>query len=296
MAEESSIPNSEVPTSTSNPVPDPPAPQPLPPPSSQQDSTFTPPPSDQSGSAPCNPTARPASAPAAASPRTKLPFGIGRVPLPGQAAAPSTLASTVDALDLWGAEARSADGLRGQDIRLARFGDNEGLYLLFMRSLVRAVVHYLDSASYRGYLLCNDPGSNGEGCHLCRAGRKPSVIDLLPAYDALERRVVVLPITSNERPGALRPQLAPILRQMAQQDAPSLLVGISKASTGRFLVNTFPLPEGADDGVAVIAPFCDRFAAGEIDLTGVYTHLSNEELAAIPEIAAGLRLRGITPA
>jgi hypothetical protein len=188
-----------------------------------------------------------------------------------------------DGLDLWDSEA----GGTAAALTAVRIDLNESLLVPFTTSMLRVRLHFLDTQAYRGFVHCS-----GDRCLLCRIGRKSEVRDLLPVYDAVARAVGVLAISESLRPNALRPQLAPILRQLKQGGR--LVVTVRKLDNVRFEVGTLDLPEDADDGADKIRTFLRQLEAGVIDLGAVYPRLSGDELAGIPEIAQAMRLKGIT--
>src|SRR5262249_61883694 len=100
-----------------------------------------------------------------------------------------------------------------------------------------------------------------------------------------------LPVSPSLRPQALRPQLLEVLRRLQQGER--MLLAVRRPEVGHFIVTTLPLPEGAEDGAAQILAFQQRFDAGNIDLTVAYPRLSNEQLAAVHDIATRMGLRGI---
>src|SRR5262249_50804354 len=134
---------------------------------------------------------------------------------------------------------------------------------------------------------------NGPNCLLCRIGRRAESRDLWPVYDVVTQVVGVLPISANLRPHALKPQLMPVLRHL--QANKRVLLGICKPDRMRFSVDHLELPEDADDGADEIARFQAQLEDGVIDLAAVYPQMTNEELAAIPEVATVATLRGIVP-
>lgn len=192
-------------------------------------------------------------------------------------------AQPTDALALWSKDPALTTAA---SIAAIRLDGNERLVIPFTASVVRVKVHYLNSASIRDYTHCN-----GDGCILCRLARQPETRDLLPVYDAVDKVVGVLPISTNLRANSLRPQLMAVLQRL--KDQPRVLLGLRKADNVRFTVATYDLPENADDGADVILRFMEDFDAGKIDLGSVFTRLSNDELAAIPEIAGAMTLKGI---
>ena len=193
------------------------------------------------------------------------------------------ISGPVDALELWAAEASELPRAVLKAIRLDR---NERLIIPFTSSLVRQIVHYLESQAIRGYVTCHR-----DGCLLCRLGFASDERDLLPVYDAIERAVGILPISPNVRPNALRPQMIPILEKVAQGEPP-LVVSIAKVGF-MFRVATAELPQDAEDGAAMIKEFVDQYESGNVDPREIYPTIPNEELARIPEITARLRTKGI---
>jgi hypothetical protein len=189
-----------------------------------------------------------------------------------------------DALALWGQESVSASPVGLSAVRLDA---NERLVIPFTTALLRSQVHYFDSTAIQGYVHCL-----GSACLLCRLGRQVDVRDLLPVYDAVDKVVGVLPVSPNLRPNALRPQLMPILQRLNKEQR-KLLVGIRKPEKTRFIVAVYDLPEQVDDGADVILRFTDEFQAGRIDLGSVFPRLTNEELAAVPEVAAMMAMKGV---
>jgi hypothetical protein len=188
-----------------------------------------------------------------------------------------------DGLDRWDAEAAGDTAC----LSLIRVDANETLVVPFTTSMLRVKIHFLDAPAYRGYLHCG-----GDGCLLCRVGRRPDVRDLLPVYDAVARAVGVLPISESMRPQALRPQLAPVLRQLKQGGR--LLVTLRKLDNVRFELGTVELPEDADDGADKVRAFKSRLESRQVDLAAVYPRLTAEELAEIPEVARAMLLKGVT--
>src|SRR4051812_13677114 len=128
---------------------------------------------------------------------------------------PAPLDQPVDGLALWETEARDN---RGGSLTAIRPDQNERLVIPFTTSMVRTAMHYLNFAAVEGYVLCNGPD-----CLLCRVGRQQDVRDLLPVYDVLDKAVGVLAIGPNQRPHALRPAIAPVLRRVARGEDTLLL-------------------------------------------------------------------------
>jgi hypothetical protein len=61
-----------------------------------------------------------------------------------------------------------------------------------------------------------------------------------------------------------------------------------------YIVNTGPLPEGADDGATIIAAFKKGIESGTIDLASAYQRVENIMLRQIPEIATAAQLKGLS--
>jgi hypothetical protein len=118
---------------------------------------------------------------------------------------PADIIKTTNALCKWKAEAGgSPDGI--DEVRLDQ---NERLLIPFTTSVVEIQVHFLDYHSYREFVRCNGPH-----CIRCRIGQQPDTRDLLPVFDVIARTVAVLPVSPNQRPRALRPELFPVLQRL----------------------------------------------------------------------------------
>jgi hypothetical protein len=188
-----------------------------------------------------------------------------------------------DGLDLWASEAPSGGAAALSVVRLEA---GERPLIPFTTTMQRVRLHYLDAAAVRSYVHCL-----GDGCLLCRAGKEPETRDLLPVYDPVGQAVAVLAISPNLRAQALRPQLTPVLQRV--RDGERLLLLLRRPDTTRFVVSAVPLPEDAEDGADHIDAFCKQLAAGAVSLDSVYPRLSAEDLAAIPEVARLLKLKGL---
>jgi hypothetical protein len=92
------------------------------------------------------------------------------------------------------------------------------------------------------------------------------------------------------RPFALRPQLLPVLRQVKEGRA-RLLLSV-RSEQMKFHVGVAELPPDVDDGAAKVQRFLDQTERGEVDLSSVYPRHDNEALAALPEIATRLAVKG----
>jgi hypothetical protein len=201
--------------------------------------------------------------------------------LPVASPAGGTPPTRTNLLDHWADES----GLVTEPLQAVRLDASEVILIPFTPEATQARLHYCDEPEIRGYMGCNGPG-----CALCRAGRNVEERALLPIYQPATRSIAVLSISPNSRPGALRPQILPILRSGRR-----VALSISKPDRAMFRVSAIDLGPGMDDGARVIADFLPRWDAGEVDLASVYPRLSNRDLAAIPGIATTLAYKGITP-
>jgi hypothetical protein len=200
------------------------------------------------------------------------------------ASASPPAAPAVDALTAWAAEpAASAPAA----VSAVRLDASERLVVPFTTNIVQTHLHFLDGANYRAYVRCG-----GVGCRLCLLGRGREPRDLLPVYDPIAGAVVVLPVPTARRPGALAPQLLPVLAQV--RDGARLLVAVSRPEFGKYRVSASPLPADADDGGAVIATFVEAVNAGRVSPEDAYPVLTAAEIADIPELAKQAKLKGLT--
>jgi hypothetical protein len=190
----------------------------------------------------------------------------------------------VDALDSWAADAPQQLAV---SLSLVRLDANEKLIVPFTTSIVPQEVHYLDSDSLKNYVQCP-----GKGCLLCRLGFRADHRDLVPVYDPIASAISVLAVSPNSRPMSLRAGLVPVFRRLKAGE--NLLVGIQKLDMVRFALSTTTLSGDADSGTSQIAAFEEMSASGAVDLRSVYPRLEAEELAAIPEIAKRMQLKGVT--
>ena len=68
---------------------------------------------------------------------------------------------------------------------------------------------------------------------------------------------------------------------------------ISRVLGDSYTVTSMPLQADVADGEEVIQTFLEDHQKGTIELASVSPKVANEELAAVPEIAAMLKLKGI---
>jgi len=205
--------------------------------------------------------------------------------MPPRSAAPfqrkdNLMTNCVDLFDIWGAEKALQ---RDKPLEAVRFNGQEVAGLLFTSTTVLAKLHYNDEPEARGYVHCNS-----EGCVLCRLGRTAEEKALLPVYLPVQDTIGVIAISPTSRPGALRPQLLPLLRSGKR-----LVVFIKKADRMTFQVGSKEVDPTVYQCDRLIEDFERRLEAGEIDLTSVYPRLSNDALAKVPGIATMLLLKGV---
>jgi hypothetical protein len=190
-------------------------------------------------------------------------------------------ADRVDMLKVWADEPAIDDEV----ITLVRPDKNETALIPFTSEGELVKIHYCDDPEINGYVHCN-----GSDCLLCRIGRHQDERILLPVYVPTSRSVGVLAISPNSRPGALRPQLMPILSSGKRV---AILIRYPDKVTYR--VGTVELQEGVADGASVIGNFLTRWKAGRVDIKAVYQRISNRDLAELPDVAEMMKLKGIEP-
>jgi hypothetical protein len=144
-------------------------------------------------------------------------------------------------------------------------------------------LHYCREPDINDYVACN-----GEDCHLCQIGREKTVRQLLPVYLPASGAVGVLPIPTSLRPRSLWPQLVNVLK-----DGLRKVVFISRSQGDNYSVAAVPLQADVEDGAEVIEAFLEDRRKGAIQLDSVFPKVTNEQLAAIPEIERMLKLKGI---
>jgi hypothetical protein len=188
-------------------------------------------------------------------------------------------ADRVNMLERW---AEESDGTN-VTIDLVRLSQDETPVIPFTTDGSLVKLHYCDDPETRSYVHCN-----GNGCLLCRIGRNQDERLLLPVYVVTTRSIAVLPISPTSRPGALRPQIMPILRSGRR-----VAMLIRRIDRVAFRVGTVELQDGMDDGAEVIADFVARWGAGQVDLTTVYPRLDNHDLAGLAGVAALMQFKRI---
>jgi hypothetical protein len=179
------------------------------------------------------------------------------------------------------------EGEPGGDPQAVRLGASQTALVPFLDAMQMVKLHFVDEPEINGYIKCNQDAEDGggAGCVLCLAGQKMDEKGLLPVYSPATRSIAILPIGLSSHPGALRPQVMPILRSGKR-----VAMLVHKPDRMKFEVSVVELMDGMDDGAAVIKAFLRRLEAGEVELGSIYPRLDNRDLAAIPRIANLLKL------
>jgi hypothetical protein len=164
-----------------------------------------------------------------------------------------------------------------------RLDASETAIIPFTAEAERVEIHYCKEPDINDYVICN-----GVDCFLCKIAREKTVRLLLPVYLPVSGVVGVLPVGTSLRPRSLWPQLAQVLK-----DGSRMAVFISRLQGDSYTVAAEPLRDDVEDGAEVINAFRENRKKGTIQLDSVYPKVSNEQLAAIPEIDRMLKLRGI---
>ena len=146
-------------------------------------------------------------------------------------------------------------------------------------------LHYCGEPDLNDYVACN-----GENCHLCKIGREKVTRRLLPVFLPASHAVGVLPVGTSLRPRSLWPQLVNILK-----DGSRKAVFVSRVQGDSYTVTAVPLQDDVEDGADAIKTFLENHQKGTVRLESVFPVVTNEQLAALPEIAAMLKLKGICP-
>ena len=170
-----------------------------------------------------------------------------------------------------------------EEIGLIRLDANETIVIPFTSDLAPVTIHYCLEPEIRSYVRCH-----GSNCILCRVGRTKDEHFLLPVYVPTIRAVGVLAISPSARPGALRPQLLPVLKSGKR-----VAVIISRLDRVLYRVSTVPLREGMDDGASIITEFIRRWESHLIDLRTVYPKFENAFLAELPGVSVMMEIKGI---
>jgi hypothetical protein len=182
-------------------------------------------------------------------------------------------------LEEWADE--TMDGAHERPLEVVRLESSETIVVPFTADHETVHLHYCKESEIGGYVLCN-----GDDCVLCEIGRERVERRLLPVYLPVTACVAVLPISPSCRPGALRPQILPILGS-----AKRVALLIRKLSDNKYVVTTRNLTAGLDDGAKLIKDFSRRWDAEEVSLASTYAKWSNSDLEAIDPIAKALSFK-----
>jgi hypothetical protein len=189
--------------------------------------------------------------------------------------------SLIDVLDLGG------DGSQPAALETVRIGYDETPVLPFTSQGASVRTHWCEEPEIKGWVACA-----GDGCLLCKAGRRADDRLLIPVYMPVDRRVSVLMMSTVLRPRSLRPQYAEHVKK-AEAGGYRAVLFIKKAADNAFAVTSVPLRDGEDDGAEAVKQFRAAHASGEIQLASVVQHVDEQHLRAVPGIAALLRLKGL---
>lgn len=168
-------------------------------------------------------------------------------------------------------------------LAVIRLGQDETPLIFFTADAEQVHLHYCEEPEIRGYSLCP-----GQGCLLCRLGRKADSRLLIPAYSPTEGAVGVLPVSTSLRPFALLPQIAPLFRA----DKP--LVAFVRRDSTQYRVSTQELGPHIEAGEAEIRRFMTEYAEGALRLAQVFPQIDPALLASVPQIARLMALKGVT--
>ena len=144
-------------------------------------------------------------------------------------------------------------------------------------------IHYCKEPDLTDYIACN-----GKNCFLCQIGaRRRRGICCRSSYRP-RASSGCCPLATSLRPRSLWPQLAQVLK-----DGSRKAVFVSRVQGDSYTVTAVPLQDDVEDGAEVIKTFLENHQKGTIELASVFPKVTNEQLAAIPEIDRMLKLKGI---
>ena len=167
-------------------------------------------------------------------------------------------------------------------LEVVRLGNDETAIIPFTADSEAVDLHYCSETEIKGYVRCN-----GTDCVLCRIGRNKDPRFLSPVYLPAAGCVGILPVSRSLRPFALLPQILNVMKA----DKPMVMFVTREG--GKYTVSTADLGKDVDGGEAVIKRFLDDYEAGLHDLTAVYPHIDNEQLANVEEIGRMMNLKGV---
>jgi hypothetical protein len=167
-------------------------------------------------------------------------------------------------------------------LEVVRLGSDETAIIPFTANSEEVDLHYCEETEIKGYVICN-----GDGCTLCRIGRKRDKRLLLPVYLPAAGCVGILPVSRSLRPFALLPQISTVLK------AEEPMVMFVTRDGAKYTVSTAELPKDVDGGEAAIKRFLEDYEASIVNLTSVYPKIENEQLADVEEIGRMMALKGM---
>ena len=178
-------------------------------------------------------------------------------------------------------EVATAESAESQ-LEVVRLGQDETAIIPFTADSEAVDLHYCSETEINSYVICNGPD-----CVLCRIGRKRDQRLLLPVYLPAAGCVGILPVSRSLRPFALLPQISNVLK------AGKPMAMFVTREGGKYTVSTAELQKDVDGGEAAIRHFIDDYEAGNHDLSAVYPHIDNKQLASVEEISRMMTLKGV---
>jgi len=176
----------------------------------------------------------------------------------------------------------------GGPLKALRFEPTQTAIRLMTSDTVPVKIHFCKERELNSYVRCN-----GQGCVLCQAGKKMDERLPLPVYVFNTVSVEIMTISPNCQPGALWPQIKPLLETMVRTKE-SVIALVSKPDLRTFQVTQLQAAPHHNLGEIEIKEFMRRWEAGEIDPASVYPKMDNAILATIPGIATMLGVKGVT--
>ena len=175
----------------------------------------------------------------------------------------------------------------GGELEVLRLSEAPTLVAAFTKAIAEAETHYVDGANLRAEVHCN-LGREGR-CLLCDVRRPRTHRAILPVYDVSSTQIKALLISDNRQPHALGPQLK---AQLRTGDLDKRFLMLTR-SGNKFSVQSVPAKEGHDMGEAVVGPFAERLAKGQVTLDRAIPVYPNAELWDVPEIERSAEAMGL---
>jgi len=193
----------------------------------------------------------------------------------------------VDVLQYWSDAPKDVRAL--DKPALLRLGPNLTAIRLFTSQTVPMRIHFVEEPEVNGWVRCN-----GERCVLCEAGKSVEERMLLPVYVLSRAAVEILAISPSSRPGALRPQILPLLQTMAASQDPVIAL-VHKPDRMTFKVTQLRLDPHHVHGEDAIKGYKELWEGDRIDPASVFPKLDNTVLGSIAGIALMLQIKGVMP-